>query len=76
MPGSVLPGTNISMCTYELLFGYVSMSSSTSMKVYGDTCCSFLYTPSTCMDSVDSFLSLITCYGKYNPYQVLSLPVV
>ena len=75
MAGSILPGTNISMYTYELLFGYVSMSSSTSMSDYGYTCCSFLYIPSTRMGSVDSFL-LITCYGKCNPYQVLSLLVV
>ena len=55
MAGSVLPGTNISMYTYELPFGYISMSSSTRMSDYGYTCCSFLYIPSTRMVNVDSF---------------------
>ena len=57
------------------LFGYVSMSLSIHTSDYGYTCCPFLYILITHMGSVASFL-LITCYGKCNPYQVLSLPVV
>ena len=53
MAGLVLPCTSISMWTYYPLLGYVSMSSSTSMIDYGNTCCPFLYISSTRIGSID-----------------------
>ena len=55
MTVSVLTDTNISVYSYELFFGYVSMSSGTSMSVTLTIVHYFINIPSTRTDSVELF---------------------